>query len=69
MRESEDDFGYIEKISMYASTMSINKKTRQEMSELRNHGGTEKGLYLIYWGVESGSDNVLKFRMVFENCD
>jgi radical SAM superfamily enzyme len=43
------------RISLYASTQNIESKTLQELQLLQ-----ENGLSLIYYGIESGSDSVLK---------
>ncbi|WP_373036153.1 radical SAM protein [Sulfurimonas sp.] len=43
------------RISLYASAQNILNKSSQELEKLR-----ENGLSLIYYGVETGSDTVLK---------
>lgn len=51
-----EKFPKLDRISMYASPKSIRLKTPEELKELHS-----LGLKLIYLGVESGSDKVLKF--------
>jgi len=50
-----EKFSSIERISCYAMPMNLLKKTPQELQELR-----EAGLDMLYLGIESGSDIVLK---------
>ncbi|WP_303720278.1 radical SAM protein [Malonomonas rubra] len=45
-----------QKISLYGRTASILAKSVDELKELK-----EAGLTLIYWGLESGSDEVLNY--------
>ena len=51
----QEKFSLIERISCYAMPMNILKKTPEELQELR-----EAGLDMLYLGIESGSDIVLK---------
>jgi radical SAM superfamily enzyme YgiQ (UPF0313 family) len=46
---------YLQRIAMYANTKSIIKKTTAELIELK-----EAGLGIVYQGVESGSETVLR---------
>jgi len=48
-------FPRLERISIYGSPQDILNKTAEELRELRRHG-----LGLIYMGIESGSERVLK---------
>ncbi|MDB3957123.1 radical SAM protein [Candidatus Nitrosopelagicus sp.] len=50
-----EKFSLIERISCYAMPMNLLKKTPEELQELR-----EAGLDMLYLGIESGSDIVLK---------
>ena len=50
---------YIRRISLYGRTDSILKKGWRGLRELRYAGS--RGLDLVYWGVESGSNNVLDY--------
>tara|TARA_B110001454_G_scaffold176067_1_gene168060 strand:- start:189 stop:962 length:774 start_codon:yes stop_codon:yes gene_type:complete len=50
-----EKFSSIERISCYAMPMNLLKKTPEELQELR-----EAGLDMLYLGIESGSDIVLK---------
>jgi len=45
-----------QRISLYGRTTSILEKTAEELKRLK-----EAGLSLIYWGLESGSDDVLNY--------
>lgn len=45
-----------QKISLYGRTASILEKSADELKRLKN-----AGLSLIYWGLESGSDEVLNY--------
>lgn len=45
-----------QRISLYGRTHSILEKSDDELKQLR-----EAGLSLIYWGLESGSDEVLRY--------
>jgi len=45
-----------QRISLYGRTTSILKKSVAELKQLK-----KAGLSLIYWGLESGSDEVLKY--------
>ena len=44
------------RISLYGRTASILEKSVDELKRLK-----ETGLSMIYWGLESGSDEVLKY--------
>jgi len=48
-------FPNLERVSSYALPANLSKKTLKELSLLRR-----KGLGLIYYGIESGSANILK---------
>ncbi|HIP02628.1 MAG TPA: radical SAM protein [Campylobacterales bacterium] len=48
-------FPKLGRVSLYASAQNILNKSSEELEELHAHG-----LNLIYYGVESGSDTVLK---------
>ena len=50
-----EKFSSIERISCYAMPMNLLKKTPEELQELHN-----SGLDMLYLGIESGSDIVLK---------
>lgn len=50
-----------QRISLYGRTASILEKSVEELRKLK-----EAGLSLIYWGLESGSDEVLKY--VCKDC-
>ena len=50
-----EKFSSIERISCYAMPMNLLKKTPEELESLRN-----AGLDMLYLGIESGSDIVLK---------
>ncbi len=49
------EFSDVERISIYASGTNVQRKTDKELKEIR-----EAGLELIYIGLESGDDEVLK---------
>jgi radical SAM superfamily enzyme YgiQ (UPF0313 family) len=49
------EFPDVERISIYASGTNVQKKTDKELKEIR-----QAGLELIYIGLESGDDEVLK---------
>lgn len=51
----KDVFPECKRITLYGSPKSILLKTPEELNDLKN-----LGLYMIYMGVESGNDNVLK---------
>jgi len=51
----KDKFPNIERISCYAMPMNILKKTPEELEKMKN-----AGLDMLYLGIESGSDIVLK---------
>ena len=48
-------FSKLRRVSVYASAQNILNKSGQELEELK-----QNGLNLIYYGVETGSDTVLK---------
>ncbi len=50
-----------EKISLYGRTTSILEKSVDELKRLK-----EAGVSLIYWGLESGSDEILNY--INKNC-
>jgi radical SAM superfamily enzyme YgiQ (UPF0313 family) len=50
------EFGKMRRIECYATTADILKKGPEDLRKLR-----EAGLNLVYWGVESGSDEVLEY--------
>lgn len=52
----KEKFPKFDRVSMYASPKSIRLKTPEELKELRS-----LGLKLVYLGVESGSDKILKY--------
>lgn len=49
-------FPQLQRVSSYATPINLNTKTLQELRVLK-----EKRLSLIYFGLESGSDRVLKY--------
>jgi radical SAM superfamily enzyme YgiQ (UPF0313 family) len=51
----EEAFSKLGRISVYASAQNILNKSSQELEKLK-----ENGLSLVYYGVETGSDTVLK---------
>lgn len=51
----KDSFVKLGRVSLYASAQNILNKSSQELEMLK-----ESGLNLIYYGVETGSDTVLK---------
>ncbi|ABK76669.1 Fe-S oxidoreductase [Cenarchaeum symbiosum A] len=55
VRHVKESFPSLERISCYAMPMNILKKSDDELNRLR-----EAGLDMLYLGVESGSDLVLK---------
>ena len=55
LNKLNNNFPRINRISAYALPKDINSKTDEELSELR-----KAGLKLIYVGIESGDDEVLK---------
>jgi len=48
-------FSRLRRVSIYASAFNINDKSLEELTLLKS-----KGLTLIYYGIESGSFNILK---------
>ena len=55
LRYIKEKFSSIERISCYAMPMNLLKKTPEELQELH-----KAGLDMLYLGIESGSDIVLK---------
>jgi len=55
LKELKNQFGRIQRVSSYAMPKDIMSKTEQELHELR-----ELGLKLLYIGIESGCDELLK---------
>lgn len=53
-----------QKISLYGRTTSILEKSVDELTRLK-----QAGLSLIYWGLESGSDDVLSYICKDCTCD
>lgn len=53
-----------ERISVYGRTASILEKSVDELKKLK-----DEGLSLIYWGLESGSDEVLNYICKDCTCD
>jgi len=51
----QENYSFVEQVSCYASPRSILNKTPEELFQLRR-----AGLKLVYLGLESGSDEVLK---------
>ena len=51
----KQSFSKLRRVSLYASAQNILNKSSQELEELK-----QNGLNLIYYGVETGSDTVLK---------
>lgn len=51
----KEEFPTVERISSYSGPLDLLRKTDEELKEIR-----EAGLELLYMGVESGSDAVLK---------
>lgn len=48
-------FPDLQRVSCYATPLNLNRKSAEELRDLRDHG-----LRLVYVGVESGSDAILK---------
>lgn len=55
LQKIQETFSSLERIGIYASPKSIQTKTVQELKELR-----DLGLGIVYLGLESGSEEVLK---------
>ena len=55
LNEINQQFGKIQRISSYALPKDILSKTDNELKDLRNHG-----LKLLYIGIETGDDELLK---------
>lgn len=54
-KEVNNNFKNIERITVYATPKAILRKTKEELLELKKHG-----LKMVYMGLESGSEEVLK---------
>ncbi len=48
-------FPALERVSIYGGPLDVKRKTDEELARLR-----DAGLHLVYFGLESGSDRVLK---------
>lgn len=48
-------FPYIERIGIYSTAKDVNKKSLEELKEIK-----ESGIEIVYMGVETGSDLLLK---------
>lgn len=55
LRHIQEKYPFIERVSCYASPRSVLNKTKEELQEL-----WRAGLKMVYLGLESGSDEVLK---------
>lgn len=55
LKEINEQFGKIQRVSSYALPKDIMAKSESELKELRSNG-----LKLLYIGIESGDDNLLK---------
>ena len=55
LQHIQENYSFVEQVSCYASPRSILGKTPEELFQLRS-----AGLKLVYLGLESGSDEVLK---------
>ncbi len=55
LKKINETFPKIRRISTYASPMNLLRKTEKELIELKKHG-----LSLLYVGIESGDNDVLK---------
>ncbi|PKN31786.1 MAG: radical SAM protein [Deltaproteobacteria bacterium HGW-Deltaproteobacteria-20] len=56
LRAIRDRLGWVRRVSVYGDTRSVLRKSVEELTELR-----ELGLGMVYHGVESGDDDVLRF--------
>ena len=56
LRAVRDRLGWVQRVSVYGDTRSVLRKSVEELTELR-----ELGLGMVYHGVESGDDDVLRF--------
>lgn len=57
-------FPMCERVSLYASPMDILRKSLEELVQLR-----EQGLGIVYMGIETGSDTILKTIQKGSNSD
>lgn len=55
LRKIETLFPETKQVNIYGNAIDVNRKTDEELQELRDHG-----VNIIYIGAESGSDRVLK---------
>jgi len=55
LRRLYNDFPYLERVGIYAGAQDVLKKQPEELKALK-----EAGLSIVYFGLESGSDTVLK---------
>jgi radical SAM superfamily enzyme YgiQ (UPF0313 family) len=55
LKKIQDTFPKLSRVSTYASPSNLNKKSEQELKELN-----DAGLKLLYVGIESGDNEVLK---------
>ncbi|MCF8111618.1 MAG: radical SAM protein [Desulfobacteraceae bacterium] len=55
LEEIEKRLPWVERVGLYANTKGIGMKSAEELEELRNHG-----VGIVYMGVESGDDEILK---------
>jgi radical SAM superfamily enzyme YgiQ (UPF0313 family) len=55
IKEIKNEFPMIERISSYCSAINVMKKSKEDLTKLR-----EAGVSLLYLGIESGSDVVLE---------
>ncbi len=56
IKYAKDTFPMIDRVSTYASTGSILKHGSEKLKALK-----EEGLTIVYWGIETGSDNLRRF--------
>lgn len=56
LRTIRDRLGWVQRVSIYGDTRSVLRKSVEELAELH-----ELGLGMVYHGVESGDDDVLRF--------
>lgn len=55
LRYLKEKFPKLQRVSAYASPYNLLEKTQKELEQLRN-----EGLSLVYYGIESGSHEILK---------
>jgi len=55
LRRLYNDFPYLERVSIYAGAQDVLRKQPEELKELK-----KAGLGIVYFGLESGSDKILK---------